>query len=81
MQGARIICSSRVTIGDYAMISWKVPVMDSYRWPRDAVMRRSILQQIDPPEQRRPPLGARARDVIIGIEERGVHRTESLWSS
>src|SRR6186997_2384962 len=35
VHGARIICDASVTIGEYALISWYVLLMDSYRAPID----------------------------------------------
>lgn len=43
VHGARIICDAAVTIGDYALISWNVVLMDSYRAPVDPSARRSQL--------------------------------------
>ena len=40
VHGARIICDAEVTIGDYALISWNVVLMDSYRVPLDPDARR-----------------------------------------
>jgi acetyltransferase-like isoleucine patch superfamily enzyme len=38
VHGARIICDAAIDIGDYALISWNVVLMDTYRvgraWPR-----------------------------------------------
>src|SRR5881275_1910783 len=46
VHGARIICDAAVEIGDYALISWNVVLMDSYRLPRDPVLRREELRQV-----------------------------------
>src|SRR5215213_541590 len=35
VHGARIICDSRIEIGDYSLLSWNVLLMDSYRVPFD----------------------------------------------
>jgi acetyltransferase-like isoleucine patch superfamily enzyme len=45
VHGARIICDERVEIGDYALVSWNVVFMDSYRLPRDRCERRRALEQ------------------------------------
>lgn len=37
---ARIVCDAEVSIGDYALVSWDVVLMDSYRVPLDPVERR-----------------------------------------
>jgi acetyltransferase-like isoleucine patch superfamily enzyme len=42
--GARIICDSTVTIGEYALISWNVVLMDSYRVSLDLAQRRRQLE-------------------------------------
>ena len=42
--GARIICDSEVEIGEYALISWNVVIMDTYRVPVDPVLRRRQLR-------------------------------------
>ena len=46
VHGARIICDSEITIGDYALISWNVVFMDTYRVPLDLTRRRMELQQV-----------------------------------
>jgi len=46
MNGARIICDSEVTIGDYCLISWNVVLMDTYRMPFDPVKRREELNLV-----------------------------------
>jgi acetyltransferase-like isoleucine patch superfamily enzyme len=66
VQGARIICDGNVAIGDYAMISWKVLIMDSYRWPRDVSERRRVLADIAATRRRQQPHVTGARDVAIG---------------
>src|SRR5882724_3712587 len=43
VHGARIICDSEVIIGDYALISWNVVFMDTYRLPFDFRERRKEL--------------------------------------
>lgn len=46
VHGARIICDAEVTIGDYALISWNVVFMDTYRLPREAQARRKALELV-----------------------------------
>lgn len=46
VHGARIICDAEVIIGDYALISWNVVFMDTYRLPQDASERRRELEQV-----------------------------------
>ena len=45
VHGARIICDAEVTIGDYALISWNVVLMDSYRVPTGRAERRLMLER------------------------------------
>jgi acetyltransferase-like isoleucine patch superfamily enzyme len=44
VHGARFICDSLITIGEHALISWNVVLMDSYRLSRDLVERRCQLE-------------------------------------
>src|SRR5882724_3730634 len=46
VHGARIICDAEVTIGDYALISWNVVFMDTYRVPLDRRERRRELELV-----------------------------------
>jgi len=46
VHGARIICDTEVLIGDYALISWNVVFMDTYRLPFDARQRREELRLV-----------------------------------
>lgn len=46
VHGARIICDAEVFIGDYALISWNVVLMDTYRLPTAARERRKELELV-----------------------------------
>jgi len=46
VNGARIICDSTIEIGDYALISWNVLIMDNYRLPFSAENRRRELLKV-----------------------------------
>jgi acetyltransferase-like isoleucine patch superfamily enzyme len=46
VHGARIICDAEVFIGDYALISWNVVLMDTYRVPENARERRQELELV-----------------------------------
>lgn len=46
VHGARIICDAEVVIGDYALISWNVVLMDTYRVPFDTQARRKELERV-----------------------------------
>ena len=61
LNGARLICESRIAIGAYATISWNVIFMDCYRLPSDPTARRPLLLAaghnlpiVDPREAARP---------------------------
>ncbi len=58
VHGARIICDAEVMIGDYALISWNVVLMDTYRVPLDPIERRQELVRVP-----RHPLRLAAADV------------------
>jgi len=45
LNGARIICDSRVEIGDHTLISWNVVLMDTYRVPMDPYLRRQAVER------------------------------------
>lgn len=45
VHGARIICDQSIEIGDHALVSWNVVLMDSYRVPRDITLRRQELER------------------------------------
>lgn len=45
VHGARIICDSEIEIGDYALISWNVVLMDTYRLSMNPEQRRAQLQR------------------------------------
>jgi acetyltransferase-like isoleucine patch superfamily enzyme len=74
VHGAHIICDEEITIGDYALISWNVVLMDSYRLSREPALRRSELQQVATRADRRlsgqtPPRPIRIeRNVWIGFD-------------
>ena len=66
VHGVRIICDDRVEIGDHAMLSWNVVLMDSYRVPRDPHSRRPLLRGLpDSPARALAPDG-NARPVVVG---------------
>jgi acetyltransferase-like isoleucine patch superfamily enzyme len=46
VHGARIICDAEIVVGDYALISWNVVLMDTYRVPFGAQARRKELESI-----------------------------------
>ncbi|HEX4644811.1 MAG TPA: acyltransferase [Verrucomicrobiae bacterium] len=46
IHGARIICDDEISIGDYALISWNVVLMDTYRLPLNPESRRKELESL-----------------------------------
>ena len=66
VHGARIICDTEVTIGDYALISWNVVIMDTYRAPESAPVRRAVLEEVARHEPRFLPADGKAKPVHIG---------------
>ena len=50
---ARIVCDCLIEIGDYALVSWDVVLMDSYRVP------------LDPAERRRAVASGRSADAAL----------------
>jgi acetyltransferase-like isoleucine patch superfamily enzyme len=66
VHGARIVCDAEVEIGDYALISWNVVLMDSYRVPLDPAERRRELERVPARYPRYLAGGAPARPVRIG---------------
>jgi acetyltransferase-like isoleucine patch superfamily enzyme len=65
VHGARIICDAAVEIGDYALISWNVVLMDSYRVPLDPGERRRELERASARSPRHLA-GGSGRPVRIG---------------
>jgi len=68
--GARIICDAEVLIGDYALISWNVVLMDTYRVPFAAAARRRELERL--PERS-------FRLASADVEARPIHIDRNVW--
>src|SRR5205823_14293605 len=68
--GARIICDAEIVIGDYALSSWNVVLMDTYRVPFAAAMRRQELELV--PTR---PFRLAAADVTA----RPIHIERNVW--
>jgi acetyltransferase-like isoleucine patch superfamily enzyme len=66
VHGARIICDAEVEIGAYALISWNVVLMDTYRVPLDPTRRRRELRRAAGRRPRRLDGGEVARPVRVG---------------
>ena len=70
IHGARIICDDEILIGDYALISWNVVLMDSYRIPLDLQARRRELEQVS-----LHPL----RIFAANVQARPIHIERNVW--
>ena len=70
VHGARIICDSEITVGNYALISWNVVLMDTYRVPVSPQGRRSELALVP---TRQPRLAAAA------VEARPIRIEPAVW--
>ncbi len=66
INGAWFICDQAVEIGDYALISWNVVMMDNYRAPLDPLARRRCLEQVSGSTLRRLAAEQAARPIRIG---------------
>ena len=66
VHGARIICDQEIEIGDYALVSWNVVLMDSYRVPIDPTERRSELERVPRRAARYIDAEVAARPIRIG---------------
>jgi acetyltransferase-like isoleucine patch superfamily enzyme len=65
IHGARIICDAELKIGNYALISWQVVLMDTYRVPFDLVKRRQILERASCQPDRYPSADVPAKPIWI----------------
>jgi acetyltransferase-like isoleucine patch superfamily enzyme len=66
VNGAWFICDAAIEIGDYALISWNVVFMDSYRVALDARQRRRQLRKVPVAQPRRLLADAPATPIRIG---------------
>lgn len=65
VHGARIICDAEVRIGEYALISWNVVLMDTYRVPMNARERRVEMEQVPKREMRLACAPVEAKPIRI----------------
>jgi acetyltransferase-like isoleucine patch superfamily enzyme len=65
VHGARIICDAEVSIGDYALISWNVVLMDTYRVPMNAEQRRQEMKLVPTREKRLACAAVAAQPIRI----------------
>ena len=70
VHGARIICDAEVVIGDYALISWNVVLMDTYRVPQDHCLRRAALERL---------AGHWPRPLEAEVPARPIHIGRNVW--
>lgn len=63
---AQIICDAEIEIGDYALISWNVILMDTYRLPFDPSERRHELKRATDHLPQHIDTQAPARPICIG---------------
>ncbi len=70
VHGARIVCDDEIRIDDYALISWNVVLMDTYRVPLDPLERRRELEQAS----RRQP-----RRIEAKVTARPIHIKSNVW--
>lgn len=66
INSAWIISDLEVEIGDYALISWRVVLMDTYRVPLDPLQRRRLLQRVPANAPRRIEADTPANPIRIG---------------
>jgi carbonic anhydrase/acetyltransferase-like protein (isoleucine patch superfamily) len=66
VHGARIVCDAEIRIGDYALISWNVVLMDTYRLPLDPGARRLELERASKLPRRFLEADVPARPITIG---------------
>ena len=65
VHGARIICDSEIIIGDYALLSWNVVLMDTYRVSFNVADRRKELERVPTRQPRFAEGDVPARPVRI----------------
>lgn len=66
VHGARLICDAEITIEEYALISWNVVLMDSYRVPFDPDARRALTRRVPDADPRRFDGSVSGQPVRIG---------------
>jgi carbonic anhydrase/acetyltransferase-like protein (isoleucine patch superfamily) len=66
VHGARIVCEAEITIEEYALISWNVVLMDSYRVPVDPDARREVVRRVPLVTPRRIAPALPGRPIRVG---------------
>jgi acetyltransferase-like isoleucine patch superfamily enzyme len=69
LSGAWIICDDEIVIGDHALISWNVVLMDTYRVPRGVAARRAALRRA---ATRRP-------GMLREVEPKPIRIGSNVW--
>lgn len=70
VHGARIICDAEILIGDYALLSWNVVLMDTYRVPWNAQARRAELERVS---------HRRVRVAAADVPAQPIHIERNVW--
>jgi acetyltransferase-like isoleucine patch superfamily enzyme len=66
LNGVRVICDAEIEIGPYALISWNVVLMDSYRLSMSVDARRQELQAVSQRVPRSLEGNSQPRPIRIG---------------
>ena len=66
VHGARITCEAEIVIEAFALISWNVVLMDSYRAALDPAVRREQVRRVPAEHPRRMEPSMEGRPVRIG---------------
>jgi acetyltransferase-like isoleucine patch superfamily enzyme len=66
VHGARIVCDAQIIIEDYALLSWNVVLMDSYRVSIDPDTRREQVRHVPASTPRRLDANGESRPIRIG---------------
>jgi acetyltransferase-like isoleucine patch superfamily enzyme len=66
LNGVWVMCDAEVVIGDHALVSWNVVIMDSHRAPRESSRRRAELEAVPRRPGRQHGPGENPRPVLIG---------------
>lgn len=66
VHGARIVCDSEISLGDYTVVSWNVVLMDTYRVSFDPDARRDEVRRVPDETPRRLDGRSDPRPIRIG---------------
>lgn len=66
VHGARIVCDAEIVLEDYAVVSWNVVLMDTYRVPLDPAARRAVAMRVPAQTPRRLDDDAAGKPIRIG---------------